>query len=130
MPAFSAHNAFVVRMEPFGIAADDLVVSIVTPDETYDISFEQNAAGSYVSALVVPVPYGDGDVDLGFESSVRVVKLKLRKGELYGWDRIPINIETLGASARKIASGEIEAGNAMLITGETQCVDTFRAWRK
>jgi len=70
-----------------------------------------------VSALVVPVPYEDGNVDLGFESTVNVVKIKLNKDKLYGWDKISINIQSLGISARKIASGDIKAGNAMLITG-------------
>ena len=99
-PAYSGHNAFVVRMESLGLSVDDLDCYIEADgQEPVDLPFTDDGNGHFVSCLVVPVHELDGSVDLGLEITVPVVKMVIEGGA--GWSRDKIEIGSKINSTRK-----------------------------
>ncbi|MDD4442095.1 MAG: hypothetical protein PHX41_09385 [Kiritimatiellae bacterium] len=119
MPAFSAHNAFIVRVPPEAAFAEgtELVCEISAGDgDPVEVPLTQEADGSYVSCLVVPVSELDAGANLGLESSTNAVMLKLDSA-LGEWQIVKIDIGTvINGTMKKIASGSITSRYAALFS--------------
>ena len=117
-PAFSERNAFVVRFNPHGAALEGLTCEITTEGEggeTVSVPLAQGEDGVYTSILIVPVAEIDAESDLGLESSVGAVMLKIKGGT--GGQKVTINIgSVIGGTMKKIATGQMNVRHAMLLS--------------
>lgn len=118
MPAFSANNAFIVRVPPeaAGSLGENPACELTVDDgEPVRVSLVQDCEGHYVSCLVVPVSELDENADLGLEASVDAVKLKLYGGT--GWQMVKIDIGTvISGTMKKVATGTITVRHAALFS--------------
>ncbi len=81
MPAFSAHNAFIVRVPPEAAFAEgtELVCRLLPDgeeDDAIEAEMERQADGSYVTSLIVPAPEADGGAGLEGWDDARVLNIK------------------------------------------------------
>jgi hypothetical protein len=81
MPAFSAHNAFIVRVPPEAAFAEgtELVCRLLPEgeeDDAIEAEMERQADGSYVTSLIVPAPEADGGAGLEGWDDARVLNIK------------------------------------------------------
>ncbi|MEI7902755.1 MAG: hypothetical protein WCK89_21110, partial [bacterium] len=117
-PAFSGHNSFVVRFNPHGEVFPNLACDVTTGgenSETFSVPLTQGIDGMYISSLIVPVAEVDEEADLGLESSVGAVMVKLDGGT--GGQKISINIgSVISGTMKKIAVGSMNVRHAMLIS--------------
>jgi hypothetical protein len=115
LPPFSQSNALVVRFNPMGMEGDFVCIATDEDDNETEIPLTQQPDGTYVSALIVPISELDGETDLGLESTVDVIRLKLYG--LSGWEKVKINIGTvIESSTNKIIIGALIVRKPMLIS--------------
>jgi hypothetical protein len=115
LPPFSERNALVVRFNPMGMASNFVCTATDEDDRQTEIPLTQQPDGTYVSALVVPVSELDGNADLGLESTVDVIRLKLFPKS--GWEKVKINIGTvIESSTNKIITGALIVRKPMLFS--------------
>jgi hypothetical protein len=124
MPAFSARNAFVVRVPPDAGFPEgtELVCRLLPGDDeenAVEVEMERRPDGSYTTCLVVPVLDIDGDT--GLESVTNAVKLKFKGSSdnpaWTGWEWVRITIaRELDISMRAIASKAIPSRRAALFS--------------
>jgi hypothetical protein len=115
LPPFSQSNALVVRFNPMGMTGNFVCMATDEDDNETEIPLTLQPDGTYVSALIVPISDLDDNTDLGLESSVSVVRLKLASGTR-GWDRTIIDIKELGTPAKNILKGRINIRHALLLS--------------
>ena len=115
LPPFSERNALLIRFDPTGMTGNFLCTATDGDGNETEIPLTLQPDGAYISALVVPVSELDENADLGLESSVSVVRLKLASGTR-GWERVTIDIKELGTSARNILKGRVSIRHALLLS--------------
>jgi hypothetical protein len=99
-----------------GMASNFVCTATDEDDNTTDIPLTLQPDGNYVSALVVPLSDLDGEADLGLESYVNAVRLKLAEGTK-GWEKVAIDIGTvIGISTNKIITGALIVRKPMLFS--------------
>ena len=124
MPAFSAHNAFIVRVPPEAAFADgtELVCRLLPEgeeDDAIETEMERQADGSYVTGLIVPMLEIDGNT--GLESVTNAVKLKFKGNPdnpfWNGWQYTRIIIsKKLDVSMREVAATDFPVRRAALFS--------------
>ncbi|MGI6391793.1 MAG: hypothetical protein ACOX7Q_16670 [Kiritimatiellia bacterium] len=117
MPAFSAHNAFIVRVPPEAAFAEgtELVCRLLPEgeeDDAIEAEMERQADGSYVTSLIVPAPEADGGAGLEGWDDARVLNIKdgtvkMVRVEVYN---------SLLSSGRKITDKKIPVQQAALFS--------------
>ena len=117
MPAFSANNAFVVRVPPDAAFAEgtDLVCRLLPDgeeDNAVDAEMERQPDGSFVTSLIVPMLDIDGGT--GLEGWVDVQRLSIKYGTV---KTIQVQVyNSLLASSREIAGKDFPVKQAALFS--------------
>ena len=115
LPPFSERNALVVRFDSMGMTGNFVCTATDEDDNETEIPLTLQPDGTYVSALIVPISELDGEADLGLESYVDAVRLKLYGAS--GWEKVRIDIGTvIGISTNKLIKGALSVRKPMLFS--------------